>query len=383
MNAPELPNAESARLPFVSVEARRATLSLLEVVGAFESDAKGNWNFVNSHLCELLGVPASSLLGREWIKMIHPDDVQRAVAEYKQARDSGRSWHQELRLVRFDGSNVPVRIDANPLPQDPDAKGVSYVGVVTDMTTQMRSLAIAEEAGEAVQAMMDVATEGIWIHRNRRIIAANQASAVLVGYESWQDVIGMDVLDFVSDEDRASFAIAATSSEFTTTVGRLVRRDGTEFLASVRGRPTMYAGAPARIGAMLAMDSQPVAELTARRLAAQLDAMDKRLTLPHSRVELHDGVPVLISANQAYADLVGRPLSEIPGLPMEVVAPRELNIAQWESYEEMLATGSRPPSFEITYLRPDGSTRKGMVYAVDYQDPVTTETYSMSFVVPL
>ena len=383
MNTPELPDAPAARLPFVSLEARRATLSLLEAVGAFESGPKGEWNFVNHRLCEMLQVPASSLLGREWIKMIHPDDVQRAVAEYKQARDSGRTWHHELRFRRYDGSELPVLVEANPLPRDPDAAGVSYLGVISDMSAQKRAESVAEEARVALRTMVDAIDEGVIVHRNGWIILANDFAARLLGYAGWSDLIGKSGSEFVVPEDYAPLVEATESGVAAENIATFRRKDGSLVRLSVRGKPVMFAGAPARASILLPLDSPQLAQLTSARLQAQVDALEMRLALPHSRVALRDGVPTLIAANQAYADMVGRPLAEIPGLPMDVVAPRELNTKQWESYEEMVASGNRRVVFDITYRLPDGSTRPGRVYAVDYRDPVTNDPYSMSFVVPL
>lgn len=383
MNTPELPDADVAQVPYVPVESRRATLALLNAVGAFESGPKGEWNFVNEHLCAMLGVPASALLGRQWIKLIHPDDVQRAVAEYKQARDTDRSWHHELRFQRHDGSSLPVLIEANPLPDDPRRKGVSYLGIVSDRSKQQQAEAAAEEANEALQTMIAAIDEGVIIHRNGWIVLANDFAARLLGYEHWTDLIGKHGRDLIAPEDAERLTVVAQSGVPAETMATLLRRDGTPIRVSLRGKPISYAGAPARASVLLPLDSPLLQQLMRQRLQAQVDALQQRLALPHSRVELVDGRPTLIAANQAYADLIGRPLSEIPGVLMADVAPPELNVQQWDSYEEMLRTGTRPPTFDVTYRRPDGSLVHARVYAVDYPDPVTGKFSSMSFVVPM
>lgn len=383
MNAPQLEGAESAQLPFVSAEARRATLSLLDAVGAFESGPKGEWNFVNHRLCEMLGVPASSLLGREWLKMIHPDDVQRAVAEYKQARDAERSWHHELRFRRFDGTDLHVLIDASPMPHDPKHRGVSYLGVVSDVTGEHRAQEIVEESRMALQRMLDIATEGIFVHRNRRVVAVNNAAAQILGYDSWEDLIGRDGLQFVAEEDRERFAAAAASDQPAEAVGNLLRRDGSRVRVSIRASAAMYAGAPARFSTFVAVDSPLVLAMSVEQMRRQLSALEEQLTLPHSRVELRDGEPIVIAANQAYADMVGRPRSEVVGMRLDELVPRELNEKEWQWYEELLSRGQRPATFEVIYRLPDGSTRRGRVHAVDFRDPITNVQVSMSFVVPL
>lgn len=116
----------------VSEQSRRATLALLPL-GAFECGADGSWDFVSPTLSDLLGgVPTSSLLGREWLRRVHPDDLDAVRAEYEQARAFGRPWRQEFRMVAADGTTVHVGVDANPLPSDAPAGGVRLVGLVHD-----------------------------------------------------------------------------------------------------------------------------------------------------------------------------------------------------------------------------------------------------------
>lgn len=383
MNAPELPGAESARVPFVSVEARRATLSLLHAVGAFESGPSGNWNFVNRQLCEMLGVPASSLLGREWLNMIHPDDLQRAVAEYRQARDGGRSWHHELRFRAYDGSLLPVRIDANPLPQAQEAIGISYLGVVTDITSQARAQEVVRETQEELTTMLDAIDEGIVVHRNGWIIAANEFAARLLGYSESSELIGVHANEILVPGDYSTVAAASTAGVTTEIVATIVRRSGEAMQVIVRGKSVVHGGAPARAVVLLPTDSPVVLQLTNQRLEAQIQALAEQLTLPYSIIELRDGVAVFATVNQAYADFVGRPRSEVIGMAVADIAPRDLNPEVWDRYEEKLANAARARTFVLIYRRGDGSLVRARVHSVDHRDPVTGHTFSMSFLVPL
>lgn len=384
MNAPELEGAESAQLPFVSVEARRATLSLLDAVGAFESGPKGEWNFVNLRLCEMLGVPASSLLGREWLKMIHPDDVQRAIAEYKQARDGERSWHHELRFRRFDGTDVYVLIDASPMPHDPRQRGVSYLGVVSDVTREHRAHDIVEESLTSLQTMLDIATEGIWVHRNRRVIAVNNAAAHILGYDSSEDIIGMDALDFVAPEDRDRFAAAAASAAPAETIGTLIRRDGSRVRVSVRASAAMYAGAPARFSSVVAIDSPHVLAMSVEQMRTQLRVLEEVLTLPYSRVQMVNGRVEIVGVNQAYADFVGRTRAELIGMELTDLFAPDAEASVYSEIDRFRTLGEQSPSeLTVPYLRPDGTTVLGRVFAVNFHDPLTGESSSAAFVVPL
>ena len=383
MNVPELPGAEVAELPFISVEARRVTLSLLDSVGAFESGPVGAWNFVNTHLCELLGVPASSLLGREWIKLIHPDDVQRTVSEYKQARDARRSWRHRFRMRRHDGSIVHVQVDASPLPKDSGTRGISYLGVVIDVSAQQRAQEHVEEARVTLWELLQVIEEGVIIHRDGWIVAANDYLAQMLGYPDWSALIGVHGSQIVAPEDHPVLEAIARSDAPAHTVATFIRPDGGRVRMSLRGRPVWYAGAPARAVILMPLDTPMLTQLTKARVEAQFDALRRQLTLPYNQLRLRDDRLIVSDANQAYADFVGRPLAEVIGIDLRELVPVDINEEIWRNHTDNLRAGRRRPTFLATYRRPDGSLVQGLVHTVDYRDPVTDEPSSMSFVVPM
>lgn len=384
MNIPENADAEYALVESVDVKARRATLSLLESVGAFESEPNGNWNFVSPHLCDMLGVPGSSLLGREWIKMIHPDDLQRTVAEYKQARDGGRSWHHRFRFRRFDGSDIFVQVDANALPSDPEQRGICYLGVVTDVSDLQRVTDIVEESRTALQTLLDVTTEGIWIHRNSRVLAVNQAAATTLGFQSWRDLIGIDAMQLIADEDKPKIRAAGRSTEEALNVATFIKRDGSQIRMSVRGAPTTYAGAPARVVSTVPIDSPHVSLMAAESLQLQIKAIEQSLALPFNRVTMRDGKFYVIGANPAYAAMVGRPLDEVIGSTLDQLLSPVNNIEADVVMQDFVDHGAtRPQILHVTYRRPDGTDVPGRVYSVDFVDPVSQTVTWISFIVPL
>lgn len=384
MNIPENADAEFARVESVDVYSRRATLSLLQSVGSFESEPNGNWNFVSPQLCEMLGVPGSSLLGREWIKMIHPEDVQRTVAEYKQARDGGRSWHHRFRFRRFDGSDVFIQVDANPLPTDPEQRGICYLGVVTDMSDMLRVTEILRESRDALQALLDVASEGIWIHRNSRILLANDAAATMLGYASGRDLVGLDDFVLAGPDDLAVLQKTASSDKEEFTVATLVKRDGSHIRLSMRGAPTIYGGAPARVVSAVPVDSPHIQMLTSESMQQQIRAIEQALALPFNRVSVRDGKFYVVGANPAYAEMVGRPLEEVIGSSLDDLLSPVNNAEADVVMNDFLDHGaSRPQVLHATYRRPDGTDVTGRVYSVDFVDPATKAVTWISFIVPL
>lgn len=238
----------------VSEQARRATLSMLPL-GAFETAPDGAWDFVTPGLVELFGdIPTSSLLGREWLSLVHRDDFQRVVAEYRQAREYNRPWVQAFRMLRPDGIVIHVGVDANPLPQEPGQRGRRYVGLVKDRTIVVRALEQAREFDELRQELQELVREGIIINRVDITVAANSAAARILKFDSADELIGMSGSQRVHPDDLEEMMRYARSDSQSRATVRFKCKDGSYRMLLVHGRSIMYAGAPARLVSFLPVD---------------------------------------------------------------------------------------------------------------------------------
>ena len=89
----------------------------------------------NPALCAMLGRSVEELTGRSVLDQVHPDAASAA-------RDSHAAWsaepsrplRHETRLLRADGTDVPVQIAASSVPQGPDGSAAHLVMIVEDIT---------------------------------------------------------------------------------------------------------------------------------------------------------------------------------------------------------------------------------------------------------
>lgn len=82
-----------------------------------------------------------------WVKVIHPDDLERAVAADRAVADSGGAFEQDLRLVRPDGSIVWVH-DTAVLIRDADGEPSYWLGFFHDVTAMKQA---EEELARALE----------------------------------------------------------------------------------------------------------------------------------------------------------------------------------------------------------------------------------------
>jgi|tagenome__1003787_1003787.scaffolds.fasta_scaffold20989739_3 PAS domain S-box-containing protein len=120
-------------------------------------------DFVNDHYVAFSGLPVDEARVLDWRTIIHPDDVERIVAESIAGEASQRPFTLEGRYRRCDGEYRWLRSVSQPR-FGPDGELIGFIGVATDITlakeselelkarveAQTRELALSEARFRAV-----------------------------------------------------------------------------------------------------------------------------------------------------------------------------------------------------------------------------------------
>jgi len=112
---------------------------------------QGEVHYLNRRWAELTGLPNDASLGSGWRVAIHPDDVERLEALWKQALQDGREFETECRVRQRDGGFRWYLFHA--LPDRAENQAVSrWLGTFTDVDEQRR-------AGDAARLAVRVREE--------------------------------------------------------------------------------------------------------------------------------------------------------------------------------------------------------------------------------
>jgi PAS domain S-box-containing protein len=105
--------------------------------GVWIFNAEGETTFANQKMGDLLGVAPPEMIRKSVAEFVHPEDVE-AVGAHLDWRDGDHDPQRDLRLVRGDGSDLWVLVNASPLT---DRRG-QYAGTLAMMTdiTQRRTI---------------------------------------------------------------------------------------------------------------------------------------------------------------------------------------------------------------------------------------------------
>ena len=89
----------------------------------------------NPALCALVGRSAEDLHGHSVLDLVHPDArVAAAEAHATLTANRSRPMRLETRLLRADGSEVPVQVTASWVAETPDGQAAHLVMIVEDIT---------------------------------------------------------------------------------------------------------------------------------------------------------------------------------------------------------------------------------------------------------
>ncbi|MBC7965992.1 MAG: PAS domain S-box protein [Fuerstia sp.] len=133
-------------------EQRFRTLTALAPVGIVMADTQENCVLVNQRWCELAGMTPEQSMGLGWQRAIHPDDKDRLFSAWRAARQSGKEFDADLRVITPEGRISFLRGAATVL-RDNDGIITGFVGTVMDLTDRMR----AEEDRRVMEAQLQQA----------------------------------------------------------------------------------------------------------------------------------------------------------------------------------------------------------------------------------
>ena len=131
-------------------EARFRTLIAASPLGIFLADPAGEWIYANPRLAAIWGVPAAELLGRGYVRRVHPDDAARARAGWQPAEAAGDEMETEYRLALPDAAERVVRVRLARTREGGRVTG--YVGTVDD-DTERRALARRLRQSEQMESL--------------------------------------------------------------------------------------------------------------------------------------------------------------------------------------------------------------------------------------
>ena len=150
----------------------------------------GRWLQVNQALCELTGYSEERLLARSYQDIVHPDDLEGAVARGEGLlRGDLSSYQVETRYLHSDGRTVQVKVTA-ALARHLDGRPRYFIAHIEDITERSETKVALRESRELLQGIFDNTEACLYLKDlDGRYLLANTASAEAVG-RAPEEVVG-------------------------------------------------------------------------------------------------------------------------------------------------------------------------------------------------
>lgn len=108
------------------------TMAQTMPVHVWTADKDGSLTWLNARIYEFTGYSEGELYGADWVRVLHPDDLDKAVEKWTDALEQGQGYETEFRIRKADGCYRWHIVRATPLCAD-DGALIGWVGTNTDI----------------------------------------------------------------------------------------------------------------------------------------------------------------------------------------------------------------------------------------------------------
>jgi diguanylate cyclase (GGDEF)-like protein/PAS domain S-box-containing protein len=193
---PRLPRLPSLR----RTRKRFELLSRSLPIGVYEVDLDGRFVYVNEHWCTLADRDGESVYGQSWACVVHPEDLERVVNEWRRSRAEDRDFSLEYRYLRPDGSAIWVHCRAVELT-DVDGDVTGYLGTCSDTLVSPTVDKALEEAEKRFANAFDHAPIGMaLVGLDGSFLRVNKALPEIVGRGA-DELLGLTFQDITHPDD--------------------------------------------------------------------------------------------------------------------------------------------------------------------------------------
>ncbi|HVR66944.1 MAG TPA: PAS domain S-box protein [Verrucomicrobiae bacterium] len=318
----------------------------------YQSVEMGDRVFWSESVADVLGYPADQIgTTTDYLKILHPDDLERSIAHLAELRDNPQPYDVEYRVIRPDGNAIWLR-SISKADFDGAGRFVRYIGLIQDITVQKAVEGALRESQEALLTAERRAKIACWteVLTERGGFLASELAAEVLGIPV-QNMAKNDE-EYVrmihpEDQERAKEAYrrAHAQHEPYAVEYRFRRKDGTyawirdlaEFEHGAEGEPIRM------IGTIQDITDQKRIEEALRTSEARLQAFINNAPV---LISIKDPQGRFLMLNPKIAQSFGLSVDEIVGKTTKEVFPFAGADQIYGMEQKVVATG-QPVSGEV------------------------------------
>ncbi len=220
-----------------------------------------------------LAVPPDTIVGHSLEELLPPHVAEDSRRTLQKALTTGRVETHEYALDLPDGEQ---HFEARHVANGAD----EVLAIVRNVTRRKRNEEALLRSEASFRTLIERAPDLVVVHRQGRIVYANERGIKLLGYDSAEQIVGSPVADLVHPDDRPVIAerirhMMETGEPVPTLEERILHRDGSTIIAEVAAIPLEFRGEPAVIVVAHDVTARKRAEKERGALEAQIQHAQK------------------------------------------------------------------------------------------------------------
>ena len=163
-------------------------------------DINENFTFVNPAAEKIFGVGTGELVGRNIRDFVTNEEFSK-ILEQTERRKKGSSNSYDMEITRPDGRRRILLMTATPRFTE-KGEFLGAFGIFRDITERRQATQAVRESEERYRSLIELLPHGVGVLQNMRIVFANTAAVRMLGYDSADELIGLDALIPLSDSEK-------------------------------------------------------------------------------------------------------------------------------------------------------------------------------------
>lgn len=325
-------------------------------VGIVQADLDGRFKRINVAFAELMGYSAAELAGRRFSEFTHPEDLPEDLLQLERLKNGQiKTYVRDKRYVRPDGRVIQGRANVS-LIRDARGRAAGFMAVVEDMGPTLDFKRRLEEQAAFIRVLFDLAPAALFYKDAEGVFReCNRAYEAFLGI-SRQDLLGKTVSDIAPPELAAIYKVKDDE---------LLNRGGVQIYESrVLDAEGAFRDVVFHKAVNRDEDGRPlgilgiITDVTDFR-RAERERRENELILRRILEGMRAAIVIIdprdrtiVEVNQAAADIIGLPGSELVGHSTGVLAFAD---AAGQPVNQMASIlDSDGANREFRLIRPDG-----------------------------
>ena len=329
------------------------------------SDPSGSLDWFNSRVYEFSGAAPGELDGQAWMKIVHPDDVPGAAANWAAALASEQSYETQFRLRRHDGAHFWHLARAVPI-RGRDGKVARWIGTNTDIDQQKQTAEDLAESETRLRLAIEAGQLAVWeLDTVKGEVTASPALNRLYGFpEDATPTVAEYQSRYAPGESerlaRLGEEIAAKGGNDLESEVRHIWPDGTEKWLLIRAQGA--AGGTRAIGVVIDITERKRVEQALRNSERLFRLSQNAAGIASLELDITTGT---VLGTEKFWEIWGLPPSESVHISVleNIVVPEDKDV---RSTPETRRDGTAAPNVEYRIRRPDTGEQRWLSRHVEF-----------------